>query len=111
MSATSERQTRQIEADREELADRIARSVGRAGSLEVRPELCLYRVTAPTEPMYGMSHSAFCVIAQGSKQVLLGEDRFRYDPNHYLISTMGLPTVSQIDVASPERPYLGLRLV
>jgi len=42
---------------------------------------------------------------------MLGEDRFRYDPNHYLISTVGLPTVSQIDVASPEEPYLGLRLV
>jgi AraC-like DNA-binding protein len=28
-----------------------------------------------------------------------------------LISTVGLPTVSQIDVASPEEPYLGLRLV
>ena len=51
------------------------------------------------------------MIAQGGKQVLLGEERFRYDPNHYLISTMGLPTISQIDVASPAEPYLGIRLV
>jgi len=42
---------------------------------------------------------------------MLGEDRFRYDPNHYLISTVGLPTISQIDVASSEQPYLGLRLI
>jgi hypothetical protein len=42
---------------------------------------------------------------------MLGEDRFRYDPNHYLISTVGLPTISQIDGASSEEPYLGLRLI
>jgi len=42
---------------------------------------------------------------------MLGEDRFRYDPNRYLISTVGLPTISQVDVASPEQPYLSLRLV
>ena len=42
---------------------------------------------------------------------MLGEDRFRYDPNHYLINTVGLPTISQIDVASSEEPYLGLRLI
>ncbi len=42
---------------------------------------------------------------------MLGEDRFRYDPNHYLICTVGLPIISQIDVASPKEPYLGLRLV
>jgi AraC-like DNA-binding protein len=77
----------------------------------VQTGLTLFRVSAPTEPVYGVSESCFCVIAQGAKHVMLGEDRFRYDPNHYLISTVGLPTVSQIDVASPEEPYLGLRLV
>jgi AraC-like DNA-binding protein len=42
---------------------------------------------------------------------MLGEDRIRFDPNHYLINTVGLPTISQIDVASAEQPYLGLRLI
>lgn len=111
MSVPSERQARQLEADREELAERIGRGVSRDGTSEVRPGLHLYRRISPSEPTYGFSDSSFCVIAQGSKQVLLGEDRFRYDPNHYLISTIGLPTISQVDVASPERPYLGFRLV
>ena len=30
---------------------------------------------------------SFCVIAQGSKEVLLGDERYRYDPAHYLIAT------------------------
>jgi AraC-like DNA-binding protein len=50
------------------------------------------------------------VIAQGSKEVFLGDDRYQYDPMHYLLATAELPVVSQIIEASPERPYLGLRI-
>jgi AraC-like DNA-binding protein len=57
-----------------------------------------------------MSGFAFCVIAQGSKEVLLGDTRYRYDPAHYLLATAELPVVSQIIAASQERPYLSLRL-
>lgn len=109
-SVSAERQARQIEADRAELADRIARAAAGQPIVEGAPGLFLYRVCAPTAPLHGFSDSSFCVIAQGGKQVMLGDQRFRYDPNHYLISTMGLPTVSQIDVCSPEEPYLGFRL-
>jgi AraC-like DNA-binding protein len=99
------------EIERRELADAILRTLPRDGRIEVQPGLTLSRVSAPTEPVYGVSQSCFCVIAQGAKHVMIGEDRFRYDPNHYLIATVGLPTISQIDVASPEEPYLGLCLV
>jgi AraC-like DNA-binding protein len=51
-----------------------------------------------------------CLIAQGSKEVLLGESRYRYDPSHYLLATVELPRVSQVLEASKERPYLSLRL-
>jgi AraC-like DNA-binding protein len=53
---------------------------------------------------------AFCFVAQGSKQALLGEEVFRYDPGHYLIFTVDLPLVFQVEEASKERPYLGLRI-
>src|ERR1700744_931014 len=99
------------EIERKELADEIRRTVPRDGLAELQPGLTLYRVSAPPDPVYGVSESCFCVIAQGAKHVMLGEDRFRYDPNHYLISTVGLPIISQINVASAKEPYLGLRLV
>jgi AraC-like DNA-binding protein len=51
-----------------------------------------------------------CVIAQGSKEVLLGESRYRYDPSHYLLATVELPTIRRILQASKERPFLSLRL-
>jgi AraC-like DNA-binding protein len=50
------------------------------------------------------------VIAQGSKEVLLGTDRYQYDPMHYLLATVELPITSQILEASKEQPYLSLRL-
>jgi len=57
-----------------------------------------------------MSDLAFCVIAQGSKEILLGDTRYRYDSAHYLLVTAELPVVSQVIEASYERPYLSLRL-
>jgi AraC-like DNA-binding protein len=50
------------------------------------------------------------VIAQGSKEVFLGNERYQYDPLHYLLFTAELPIVSEIIEASQERPYLSLRL-
>ena len=50
------------------------------------------------------------MIAQGSKEVLLGDNRYRYDPAHYLLLTAELPLVGHILDASQERPYLSLRL-
>jgi AraC-type transcriptional regulator N-terminus len=69
--------------ERQELAERISQALPRDGKVELQPGLTLYRASAPTEPVYGVSCSCFCVIAQGGKHVMLGEDRFRYDPNHF----------------------------
>jgi AraC-like DNA-binding protein len=51
------------------------------------------------------------MIAQGCKEVFLGNERYQYDPAHYLLYTAELPIVSQVIEASPERPYLSLRLM
>jgi AraC-like DNA-binding protein len=56
------------------------------------------------------SSSRVCVIAQGCKQVLLGKSFYRYDPLHYLLATIGLPSVRQVLEASKERPYLSMSL-
>jgi len=74
------------------------------------PGLSLFRRTEPTEPMTGMYQPSICMVAQGAKRVQLGDDNFVYDAQHYLITSVHLPTVVQIIEASPEKPYLGLRL-
>jgi AraC-like DNA-binding protein len=50
------------------------------------------------------------MIAQGSKEVLLGSDCYRYDADRYLITAAALPVATRVIEASEERPYLGLVL-
>jgi len=75
------------------------------------PGLSLFRREGPTGPISGMYEPSICVVAQGAKRVHLGDDTYVYDADHYLITSVHLPTVVQILTASPEKPYLGLRLL
>jgi AraC-like DNA-binding protein len=111
MSATNERQSRRMQADQEELADRIARALPRDGTVEPQRGLHFRRQSTRMEKVHSVAEPSFCVIAQGSKEILLGDATFRYDPAHYLISTMELPLIGEVVEASPERPYLSFRLV
>lgn len=95
---------------RSELIERIARAIPEDGAIEPLPGLRLARVSSPTELRHSVFEPAFCVIAQGSKQVLVGNRRLRYDPYHYLIATLELPVASHVLEATPERPYLSLSL-
>jgi AraC-like DNA-binding protein len=105
-----EREARRAAAINEELVERIARAIRHDGTVEPLRGLHLNRWSSPTDHAHGVSLPAFCVIAQGSKEVYLGEDHFRYDDGHYLLATVELPIVSQVIEASREHPYLSLRL-
>lgn len=74
------------------------------------PGLSLFRRDEPTGPISGMYEPSICMAVQGAKRVILGEDTYVYDAHHYLITSVHLPTIVQIIEASPEKPYLGLRL-
>ena len=106
----SERQVRMAQADREELIERVARAVGEDGAVEAPGGLRLLRQSSPTPMDHGVSFPAFCVIAQGSKEVWLGDDCYRYDADHYLITAAALPTAARVTEASEEGPYLGVVL-
>jgi len=100
-----------LQVVREALGKSIARWTGKAEQLETAiPGLGLFRREAPTQPMGGMYEPSVCLITQGAKRVLLGDDSYVYDARHFLLSSLHLPTVAQIIEASPEQPCLGLRL-
>lgn len=107
---TPERDARRVQDDRAELIERIGRATPGDGMIEPLPDLRLRRVSAPTAVAHGVSATAFCVTAQGSKEVMLGDRIYRYDPAHYLIATATLPVTSRIVDASPEQPFLNLLL-
>lgn len=111
MQATGFQQTKldeqRAQTNRVELVARIASALPEDGSIEPLPGLGLGRRSAPQKPVHGVFKPALCVIAQGSKEVQLGATRYRYDPMHYLLVTVDLPTATQVVEASRERPYLG----
>lgn len=100
-----------LQSDREELAARIEKSMPVDGKHQIRPGLFFYRASTINEMVYGVAEPCLCVITQGSKEVLLGDKCFRYDPAHYLISTMELPVSGRVVVANKQKPYLSLRLM
>jgi AraC-like DNA-binding protein len=104
------READRAQANREELTERIAQAIRRDGTIESLKGLHFNRASSPSECLHSVSIPAFCVIAQGSKEVLLGDNRYQYDPMHYLLATVELPIASQILAASQEKPYLSLRL-
>lgn len=98
-------------AGRADLAGLIGRHAGRDGLHATAIEgLALSRLSAPTAPDGVLYKPSFCVIAQGRKRVMLGEEAFLYDPAHFLLASVDLPVVCDVLEATPEDPYLGLRL-
>jgi AraC-like DNA-binding protein len=104
------RETERMQANREELVERVARAMRKDGTTQLLPGLHLHRHSVPLERVHGVIEPSLCVVAQGSKEYLLGESRYRYDPFHYFLVTVDLPNISQVLEASKARPYLSLRL-
>jgi AraC-like DNA-binding protein len=96
--------------NREELRQRIAAALPFDGTVECLPALHLYRASRSTARISGVSNLSFCVIAQGAKEVLVGNRTYRYDTQRYLLATAELPVTGCVVDASPELPYLSLRL-
>ncbi len=90
----AEREAQRVQANREELVERIARAMREDGTAQPLQGLHLYRYSLPMAPVHGVVKPSVCVIAQGSKEVLLGDSRYRYDPSQYLLATVELPHVS-----------------
>ena len=100
-----------MEVALEALAESIARWTGKSHHIETAIQgLGLWRREEPTQPLSGMYEPSICLVAQGAKRVVLGDDTYVYDAHHFLITSVDLPTVWQIIEASREKPCLGLRL-
>lgn len=59
----------------------------------------------PRKPM--VYSPGICIVAQGHKIGYLGGRKFRYDANHYLVTTVTMPFECET-FASPEEPLRGL---
>ena len=101
---------RRDEANRRELVELLMRAMPADAVDDPVPGVRLARASQPTERVNGVSKPSLCVIAQGAKEVYVGDRIYRYDPEHYFIATVELPVTGRIVEASRERPYLSLRI-
>lgn len=105
----------EAQAGRSDIA-RLARLLSVHAPHDGSFELCVpgvhaLRASRPnTELVHGLHRPALCIIAQGAKTVLLGEDVYEYDPTRMLIFSVDLPIAAQVKLASPSAPYLCFRL-
>jgi AraC-like DNA-binding protein len=98
------------ETNRKELCQRLSNRCINDGANTVAEGLHFFRHSNPTQPTHGVYSPSICIIAQGAKEVLLGEERFRYDPGNFLLCSLDLPVVAQVVEATLDKPYLGLKL-
>ena len=90
------------------LIERHARADGMSATA-IAP-LSLMRFSQPRRPIHGVYQLALCIIAQGSKRVMLADQAYCYDPSRFFLVTVALPVTGEITGAAPDAPYLGLHL-
>ncbi|WP_058308477.1 AraC family transcriptional regulator [Gracilibacillus massiliensis] len=74
------------------------------------PSLSFTRFSDTIGPSYGVYNPSLCIIIQGRKEVLLAQESYVYSPADYLVASVNLPITGQVTEASPEVPYLALKL-
>jgi AraC-like DNA-binding protein len=97
-----------VATKRAELAAVIERFTGGDGIHETSIEgLRFARMSAPPkEAISGVQEPSLCLIVQGAKQAMLGDEVYEYDASRYLVASVDLPVTGRVTVASPEMPYL-----
>ena len=75
----------------------------------IRP-LQLIRASAPAQRLPAVYEPGVCVVVQGRKHAMLGSDLLVYDALNYLVISVTMLPQGQIIEASPDKPYLCVRL-
>jgi len=76
----------------------------------VIPRVALATLTAPSSGIVSIYEPVTCLILQGTKQVVIGDQLLRYDSASYFVASLDLPAVSHVVEASIERPYVAAAL-
>jgi AraC-type transcriptional regulator N-terminus len=75
------------------------------------PGLHLSRYSSRTQPGQGVVQCpTLAIVAQGSKQLLLGDEAFTYAPGFCLVVSLDLPVSGRVTSASKTKPFLGMHM-
>ena len=97
--------------DLAELAAAIEQQTGSDGMhVTAVSALRLSRFSAPSDLVALVYEPCLCMVAQGAKEVVLAGEAYQLDPAHSLLVSVDLPVEARVVEASPDRPYLAVRL-
>ena len=68
------------------------------------------RSRADTELVHALAQPALCIVAQGAKSVMLGQEVYEYDESRMIAFSVDLPVTAQITRASHSKPFLAFKL-
>ena len=96
----------------EKLARLIAAYAPHDGSFKLRiPGAHVSRSSrSNTECSHVLSLPSLCMVAQGAKTVIVGQEVYEYDASRMIVFSVALPVAAQVTRASHAEPYLALRL-
>lgn len=63
-----------------------------------------------SETIQDVSEPLFAIVVQGEKKLSLSEEKFQYGVAQYLVTSVDLPLSVCMIEATPDQPYLGLKL-
>jgi hypothetical protein len=93
-----------------ELRDLIASLVGREGDQQTAiASLYLIRYSSCVSPDFGVVTPGLCVVAQGQKELLLGNEVYSSCPGQYVVASAEIPVSARVLEATLAKPHLGLR--
>jgi AraC-like DNA-binding protein len=100
------------EPDTVQLARCIAAYAPHDGSFELRiPGVHASRFSRiNTECVHALRVPSLCIVAQGAKSTIVGEEVYQYDASRMIVFSVALPVASQITQASHSEPYLALKI-
>ena len=100
------------EPDMTKLAGLLAAYAPHDGSFELRvPGLHASRFSrANTECFHAIRLPSLCIVAQGAKTTIVGQEVYEYDASRMIVFSVALPVASQITQASHSEPYLAFKL-
>ncbi|WP_127078984.1 AraC family transcriptional regulator [Rhodomicrobium lacus] len=111
MHAAAVTATEEIERARHRMRELVERYLPHDGSLATAiPGLSLHRRASPMQPDSSLYEPSFAFIIKGMKRVVVGDETYLYDQDHFLLTAVGLPTIVQVLNASASTPYVAFKL-
>lgn len=74
------------------------------------PGVMVARSNSPSRPLPAIYEPSLCIVVQGRKRAVVGDEVYVYDPLNYLVVSVTLPARTRILEATPNEPYLCLRI-